>query len=387
MARGSDQRSSPLHYQRRTRWRCFLLTVRQLSSRKARRHLGALKKFLPPDFEGEAQVKYIELTSGGKPIPVAADRSSWLLSRDRRKVIASDDGEPTFVVNLDHAVSMNPAEAWPPNNLQKLNEWLDWTAPEVRGRVEVAFATGGTSTRSVLLKATNGSFLYRATLPPKFRKEEFLTNRRVALPRLLRRAAKDIEVDRAQVVLADEEHIFGRNLGGMNRFADLNILLIGCGTIGSFLAQQLVQCGYGAGKGCLTISDSDMLRPANLGRHLLGVQYLSQNKAVATAEFLRGQLPPVAVIGRSEDFAAEHLAGGNFDLVIDATGEEAFSIALNEQAVRNRSDSPPILFSWMIGNGSAARCILTGMPDKACYKCLKPSLSGPQRFPTLKTRR
>lgn len=200
----------------------------------------------------------------------------------------------------------------------------------------------------------------------------------------MRRIASEIEVDRAQGVLADEDHVFGRNLGSMRNLSGKRVLLIGCGTIGSFLAQQLVQCGCGVGSGSLMLVDSDILRPANLGRHLLGVPYLHRNKAEACAEFLREQLPLVSVVGRGNAVTAGQFPIARYDLVIDATGEEAFSIALNERAVRTRPDSPPILFVWLLGNGAAARCILTGSSGRACFKCLKPQLSGPQRYQALR---
>jgi tRNA A37 threonylcarbamoyladenosine dehydratase len=75
-------------------------------------------------------------------------------------------------------------------------------------------------------------------------------------------------------------------MGTMENLAGKRILLIGCGTIGSFLAQQLTQCGCGRAGGRLDLVDDDVLRPANLGRHLLGVPYLNRNKAEGCASNL-----------------------------------------------------------------------------------------------------
>jgi hypothetical protein len=67
-------------------------------------------------------------------------------------------------------------------------------------------------------------------------------------------------------------------------------------------------------------------------------------------------------------------------LVIDATGEEALSIALNHHAVRHRPSFPPILYVWLAGNGSIAQSLLCDGPDHACYKCMKPELAGQPRY-------
>jgi hypothetical protein len=70
--------------------------------------------------------------------------------------------------------------------------------------------------------------------------------------------------------------------------------------------------------------------------------------------------------------------------VIDATGDEALSIAINELAVSKRPTFPPVLYAWLEGNGAAAVTFLTGDPQFACLKCLKPDLAGTPRFRLLR---
>jgi tRNA A37 threonylcarbamoyladenosine dehydratase len=159
-------------------------------------------------------------------------------------------------------------------------------------------------------------------------------------------------VERFAGVRIDEAYLFGRNLGGMRNLAGKKILLIGCGTIGGFLAQQLAQCGAGAGRGSLTLADPDVLKTGNLGRHVLGVPYLGQNKAEACAAFLKEQLPPLAIEGCAGDVLVLALPWKRYDLVIDATGEEALSLALNERAVRARPAVLPHMFVWLVANVS-----------------------------------
>ncbi len=187
-------------------------------------------------------------------------------------------------------------------------------------------------------------------------------------------------IERLIGVRADADYLFGRNLGSMNGLVDKRILLIGCGTIGSFLAHQLAQRGAGAKRGYLSLVDPDVLTTGNIGRHLLGVPYLGRNKAEACASYLNEQLPLLAIEGYAGDVRTQKLDWHRYDLVIGATGEEALSIALNEIAVQARPRLPPHLFVWLLGNGAVAQCILTGEVDRACFKCLKPDLAGLPRF-------
>lgn len=339
---------------------------------------------LPGEYAGPATVKYIKLTDSSEPLPIIAARSSWLIDRDTRKNVDRDDGERAEVIRINRALSLDPSMSWPPTTLDGLNKWLTVAAPEALGRIEKLFATGSGWLRTVVLSAANGSFYYRAALPTQFRTPEFLNNRRAALPKILTQSAKNIAIEQSVGVLADKAHIFHRNLGDRFDVSDIRIAVIGCGTIGGFLAQYLAQCGCGSGKGHLILYDGDRLSPGNLGRHLLGVPYLDRNKAVGVAEFLKTQLPPLDVTARDSAFPWDHLTSQDYDLVIDATGEEAFSVALNAYAVDRRPDAPPVLFVWLAGDGAAARAILTGAPDRACLKCLKPELGGEERFATLR---
>ena len=151
--------------------------------------------------------------------------------------------------------------------------------------------------------------------------------------------------------------------------------LIGCGTIGGFLALQLAQSGAGSKAGRLVLFDNQMLTPSNLGRHVLGLPYLGRSKAEGCADLIRAQLPFLDIEARPVDIQKHFKTFNEFDLIVDATGEEALSLALNDFAVGNRPDFPPIVYSWIVGNGGAAQAMLCDGPEHACYKCSKPELA------------
>ena len=339
---------------------------------------------LPRDHVGPARLCRTALDRGDRTPLVATTGRSWFMARGERTRRRADAGEPLMVVAVDRPLTFAATEAWPPEALPDLDRWLARAAPDLVGMVERVLRTGTDTSAAVLIRAPNGMYCYRIKVPPHLRRPEFLSCRRTRLPEIMKRQPTATPVERFVGHRADTGYLFERNLGGMRNLAGMKILLVGCGTIGGFLAQQLAQCGAGAGRGSLTLVDPDSLKPGNIGRHILGVPFLGENKAKACAAFLRAQLPPLTIEGRVDDVRALYLRWRHYDLVVDATGEEALSVALNERAVRARPGGPPHLFVWLAGNGAAAQCLLTGEPGRACLKCLKPALADPPRFPVLR---
>lgn len=292
--------------------------------------------------------------------------------------------EHCTIVETNKILTIPVDVEWPPKTLAQFNAWIGSIDPSIPGKLEKSFEVSFGYQSKQGISAPNGLFFIQATLPPAYRKQEFLEGRRDRLPDLVRRVSEAVEIERMTAMKADAAYIFERNMAGTKNIAGKRILLIGCGTIGGFLAQQLVLSGAGAQGGRLTLLDSDKLSTANLGRHLLGFPYLLSNKAEACRDFLRQQSPHSSIDARALDAMRLKEQFPQFDLIIDATGEEAFSIALNEFAVRQRPDFPPVLFVWLLGNGAAAQCLLSGEPEYACFKCLKPELSKEPRFRALR---
>ncbi|AZO34028.1 MAG: hypothetical protein EOS76_06845 [Mesorhizobium sp.] len=341
---------------------------------------------LPVGFTGDAKINVSEPDGRGEAQIVLTRGASWLTKapdpgKGRYK---PSEGLPCRVVRTKKRLTINPDGHWPPDTLADLNVWLRWVDPGLVGAIEIALRQSHGSVQYLAIAAANGVFIARIELPKGFRTPEFLKTRRAALPYLLERFASKIGVDRTSGYRADPQYVFGRNMSRIKNLSGKRILLIGCGTIGGFLAHQLAQAGAGAQGGKLTLVDRDTLKTENLGRHLLGAPYLGKNKAEGCAAFLYDQLPMLSVSAAAGDVFDRDLAFNRFDLLVDATGEEALSIAINDKIVRSRPHAPAALFVWLIGNGAAAQCLLVCGPDGACFKCLKPALNGEPRFRTLK---
>jgi molybdopterin/thiamine biosynthesis adenylyltransferase len=164
------------------------------------------------------------------------------------------------------------------------------------------------------------------------------------------------------------QFVHSRNL----TFQDLKnkrIAVVGCGAIGSFVAQSLIRLGAGTGSlGLLKLIDPEILNAENIGRHVLGYPSLMRKKSTALAEELL-RLFPHSKVEAIASSVADHNALFAAELIIDATGEESVSELLNGVRIQ-RSSRVPILYVWVRGNGEAVQALWTDSNGYGCYRCL-----------------
>ena len=166
-----------------------------------------------------------------------------------------------------------------------------------------------------------------------------------------------------QVVRIDDRYSSRRNTPGSKTLEGKRLVLVGCGTIGGYLADLLVKAGAGTGGGKLVLVDFDGLMPQNLGRHRLGFANLFVPKAVALKREFERSAPGASVSALACDAKEAQL--GDFDLLIDATGEESLGHWL-----AHRYKQAQMLSLWIEGPGVAIRGLLRRNAEGACFRCL-----------------
>jgi len=87
--------------------------------------------------------------------------------------------------------------------------------------------------------------------------------------------AKENPIKRYVVDRFDKERLFERGGEGLTINQNYKINLLGCGSIGSFLLEKLVQIGFNN----FNIVDIDIFSPANLARHVCDVGDIYENKS------------------------------------------------------------------------------------------------------------
>jgi hypothetical protein len=164
--------------------------------------------------------------------------------------------------------------------------------------------------------------------------------------------------------------VYRRSLTNLGRgtLAGKRIALVGCGAIGGYLAPALIRLGAGGEGGLLSLYDVDQLQPENLGRHRLGYESLFENKAIALKKTLDHEAPFAHVDANPIDALAGFPKA--FDLLINATGEQAVAEAINARHVECGMKGP-VLHLWVFGNGDCVQGLWVDSTKFACYRCLR----------------
>lgn len=184
------------------------------------------------------------------------------------------------------------------------------------------------------------------------------------LKRCAGRIAK-VEVERNPVARVDYQYVHTRGGDGRDLSAK-SVLLIGCGSLGSYVAHLMGRAGIGH----ISIIDNEKLGWENVGRHLLGLTSIGQWKAEAVAKELNGQMPHLRISGIPKDWR-EHLIDepdlfSNFDLVLSTVADWRSEAPLN--ALARQVEIPLTLLGWLEPFAVAGHCLVIGQ-EGGCFQC------------------
>lgn len=248
---------------------------------------------------------------------------------------------------------------WPIENVQQLLEWQGLLDKQCRkkllDRIQQARAT---SVNSVVLIIESPLMTYGVWV-------DFKKDTPPQPGSRLRKVAPlfSLPVVPLEVIRLDDRYMAERNQPGRKTLAGKRLVLVGCGTIGSYLADLLVKAGAGTSGGSLELVDFDGLKPQNLGRHRLGFSGLFSNKAIALKRELDAMSPGAKIVASPGD--AQEAELGEFDLLIDATGEESLGHWL-----ARKYRGAATLTVWIEGPGVAVRGVLKNSGNGGCFRCL-----------------
>ena len=256
---------------------------------------------------------------------------------------------------------------WPPKTLKELLEWIYSTPPELKKLLSSAFrGLNGLGVQQALfvIQVNPVRFGFSFEIPPliaKFRNSDKFVN-------ALEHRSSKVKIDRYIPINIDSESILQRNQKDDEKsLFGKRVVLAGCGAIGGHLAQALARIGAGFGKGTLFLVDPDDLKAGNIGRHRIGFEGLFRPKSECVADGLRISMPGIDVHPVVDSVLSLNLR--EYDLVIDASGEEQLSEELNSRFLAGRS--APIVFSWIVGNGLAVQSFTLCSKKQGCLRCWK----------------
>ncbi len=168
---------------------------------------------------------------------------------------------------------------------------------------------------------------------------------------------------------------------GQEQLRSSSVLLIGCGALGTVLANNLCRAGIGH----LIIADRDYVELNNLQRQILfDEDDVARHipKAIAAAEKLQHVNSDVQVEALVEDINADGIETlvQSTDLVLDATDNFETRYLLNDVCVKYQR---PWIYSGVIASYGVTMNILPG--DTACLRCVFPEMPLPGTTATCDT--
>jgi adenylyltransferase/sulfurtransferase len=168
---------------------------------------------------------------------------------------------------------------------------------------------------------------------------------------------------------------------GQRALLDASVTLIGCGALGTALANLVVRAGVGR----LLIADRDFVELNNLQRQtLFDETHLARNlpKAIAAAERLRTINSDVEIVPHVTDVNPGNVEGlvASADLVLDGTDNFEARYLINDICVKL---GIPWVYAAVIGSSGMTATIVPG--ETACLRCLFPDMPAPGTVPTCET--
>lgn len=324
---------------------------------------------------GDARKEYI--TVNPSKDNEMSELSKWLKQR----------GLDTNTIQPDHInthfISIKPSRlagvTWPPANFRDVLTWL--TAVDNNARDSLIYALMSTKIkRNIFLLSVERQDMLafyveiNHGITGLHRHAKQRKNKTPIKTLISQLGSKQVAIDfkRLQIIKADRDTLLSRNLPrpGIGNLSDKRIALIGCGTIGGYLADLLLRSGAGCGKHFLDLYDDDEYKPYNFGRHVLTAHSFGRYKATELATSLKNSVHMAKCIrGITTQFPINSEILSRYDIVIDATGRPPVSKRL-AYMVRDIKDKkrPILIHAFNDGNGRASKILIDN--GSCCYGCM-----------------
>nr|WP_236800729.1 ThiF family adenylyltransferase [Aliivibrio fischeri] len=333
----------------------------------------------PIDKESSRLSEYITVQVDKKEQDLRANKylQNWIKQRDLELVRPESPSIKT------HYVWVQPSRLsgieWPPQNIKEVLSWLELVDFNARDHLVRCLSNSKVKRNVVVLDIEKQDPVslyleidvnrvdYQFSVRKTRRKRKHTSFKN--LIGVLTRKGFCSKFARLSVTKADKSAVLSRNQQREFELSSKNIALIGCGTIGGYLAELLVRNGAGLGDKFLHLYDKDTLKPHNFSRHTLSVSDFGNNKASALAATLMNSIHLAKNIsGFDGNFPINEKILSKYDIVIDATGRPPVSKRLAFITRQMSVKRPTIVHVFNDGNGRAAKVLVD--INISCYGCM-----------------
>ncbi len=168
---------------------------------------------------------------------------------------------------------------------------------------------------------------------------------------------------------------------GQVKLSKGNVVIIGCGALGSNIATLLVRAGVGK----IRIVDRDFIEYHNLQRQVLFDEddiKAQLPKAVAAERHLKKINSSVEIEGIVADANYSNIEGlcSGADVILDGLDNFETRFLLNDVALKHRI---PWVYGGAIASNGMTMTVIPG--ETSCFRCISPILPDPGTTPTCET--
>ncbi len=174
-----------------------------------------------------------------------------------------------------------------------------------------------------------------------------------------------------------DKHIKLSDFGqeGQNKLSKSRVVLIGCGALGSNIANLLVRSGVAE----LKIIDRDMVELGNLQRQVLfSEKDIGSPKAKVAELKLKEVNSEIKINSSVRDVRSSNIFEivSGYDLIMDGTDNMTVRMIINDISVK---ECIPWVYGGVLGTGGMAMAVTGNGP---CLRCLVPELPEQGEIPT-----
>lgn len=151
----------------------------------------------------------------------------------------------------------------------------------------------------------------------------------------------------------------------------ISIAIIGCGSVGSYLAMSLAESGIRK----FLLMDNEILKPENTTRHLCSLADASKGlkKTTAVEAKLTNKFSDVRCTAYEEDILEflsndDEMELNNYDLMIVAVGKYAVERRINYAAKMGLLKTP-VVYLWIEPYGVGGQVLLINSKKGGCFSC------------------
>lgn len=165
-----------------------------------------------------------------------------------------------------------------------------------------------------------------------------------------------------------KDYLFlNKQIGNDQVLLNKKILLIGAGSLGSYVASELVKSGASR----LTIYDGDKLEDANILRWACSFIGKGTEKANILASLLNLIHPEIQVLANAININSEQLIKElpSSDLVIFTIGNSDQQLHFN-RTLKMMDCSKPVIYTWLEAGGVYSHILYVNYSNFGCFECL-----------------